>query len=138
MRSCVASRGVHDHCYPDQADSRADEVEAVRAEAVEDDAPGQRSGDEDPAVGGKDAPEVRVRLKGRYQTVGEERGPSEQGEPPRTAFADCLPHEIRPSDLGYRGCEEERDGAGDLHSADDRGAQTSPRWRPAQGPAYRP
>lgn len=54
---------------PDQADRGAQEVPAIGAEAVDDDAPGERPSDEDTAVRGEDAAEVRSGLEGRDEPV---------------------------------------------------------------------
>lgn len=45
-----------------QADDCTDDVVPGRSEAVEDDAPGERTGDKDAAVRGEDAAEVPVGL----------------------------------------------------------------------------
>ncbi len=70
--SLVRSGGVHDDRYPYQADTGADGVPPVGAEAVEGHAPEQGAGDEHAAVGGQDPAEVGVGLKGGDESVGAE------------------------------------------------------------------
>jgi hypothetical protein len=60
---------VHDHGEADQADGGAVDVVSVGSESVENNAPGERAGDEDAAVGGEDPAEVRVWLKGGDEAV---------------------------------------------------------------------
>src|SRR4051794_6029236 len=54
ISSVARPGGVHDHGDADQADPGPDVVPAVGVELVDDDAPGQGAGDEDPAVGRED------------------------------------------------------------------------------------
>lgn len=68
---------VHDHCDADQADRGPDDVEAVRAVAVQDHAPDQGTSDEHPTISGQNPAEVGVGLQGGYEaifTVGAARG----------------------------------------------------------------
>src|ERR1700712_513807 len=51
----------HDHRDSCKAEQGSDEIPPVRAETVNDHAPGKRSGDEHSAVGGEDPPEMGVR-----------------------------------------------------------------------------
>jgi MFS family permease len=103
------SRGIHDHGDADKADDRTDDVVAVGSEAVEQDTPEQGAGDEHAAVGGQDAPEVRIRLQGRDEPVSPER--EHPGADPEQAavLADALPHQPGSTDLGEGGQHEQRD-----------------------------
>ena len=67
--SALRSRRVHDDGHSDQAEERSGDVPAVGAEAVGDHAPGEGAGDEDAAVGGEDAAEVRIGLQGGDEAV---------------------------------------------------------------------
>ena len=73
---------------PIRADEGADDVVAVRTEAVEGHAPRERSGDEYAAVGGKDPSEVRVGLERGDELVEKEREAPEKGECPASALSD--------------------------------------------------
>jgi hypothetical protein len=68
-RASGGARRVHDDRDADEAQQSASHVVAVRAEAIEHHAPGERTRHEDAAVGRKDATEVRVRLEGGDEPV---------------------------------------------------------------------
>jgi hypothetical protein len=59
-RRCCSRRswGIHDHGDAEETDDGADEVVAIGPKPIEHDTPEQGTGDEHPAVGGEDAPEV--------------------------------------------------------------------------------
>ena len=105
--------GVHDHGDSSETDERTGDVMAVGAEPVEDHAPGQRAGHEDPAVGGEDAPEVGVVPEGGDEPVGGQRGDAgtDPGEP--AVLAHPLPDHPGATDLGERGNREQEDRAED-------------------------
>ena len=61
-------RGTHHH-YPDFADQSSEEVPPIRPEATYQEAPGQRQGDEDAAVGGVGPPELGDGLQGGHHPI---------------------------------------------------------------------
>src|SRR5690349_20802388 len=91
---------VHDHRDAQEADGCAGQVVAVGPELVDDDAPGQRAGDEDAAVSGEDPAEAGVGLEGGDKAVRAEGG--DAGTDPEQApmFADALPDEPSATDFG--------------------------------------
>jgi cation-transporting ATPase V len=101
--------GVHDAGHADETDPGPDDVEAVWSESVCDDAPCQRAGDEDAAVGSEDPPEVGVRLERGDESV---RGQGhDAGTDPGDAamLADALPDQPCATDLQDGSHEEQRD-----------------------------
>jgi len=67
---------------------------------LDEDPPEQRTGDEDPAVRGKDPAEVRIGLQGRDEAVRAEREHTGAGEDQAAVLTDALPDEPRAADLG--------------------------------------
>src|SRR5690606_17854220 len=93
----LRARRVHDDGDAGEAEERADDVPAVRSEAVHDHAPRERPGDEHPAVRGEDAAEVRVGLQRRDDAVEPERDDARADPQPAPVLAQPLPHEPRPA-----------------------------------------
>lgn len=79
------------------------------AGSVENHAPGQRSGDEDPAVRRGDAPEVCVWLEGRHETVSAKGQHASPYPEPAFVLADALPDQPGSTDLRERSHDEQRD-----------------------------
>jgi uncharacterized protein (TIGR03083 family) len=118
--------GVHDDGHADQAQGGPGQVVAVRAELVDDHAPGERPRHEHPAVRGEDAAEVRVGLERGDEAVQAE-GDDAGGDPQHAAvLPPALPDEPRTADLGDRGQQEQQDGADDRHDPDGTEADRSP------------
>ena len=102
---------------PTRQISAPSDVPAVGPEPVERHPPQQRPGHEHPAVGGEDAPEVRIRLQGRDEPVEPERDHPGADPDPAAVLAHALPDQPRAADLGQRGEDEQNDRAGNGHGA---------------------
>jgi hypothetical protein len=81
----------------------ARQVVAVGPEAVDGHAPGQRTGHEHPAVRGQDAAEVRVGLEGGDEPIEPEGQDAGTDKGQAAVFADALPDQPGPADLGQGG-----------------------------------
>jgi hypothetical protein len=97
------ARRVHDDRDPGQADQGADDVVAVGPITIGDHAPSQRPGDEHPAVGGQNAPEVGVRLQGGDEPVRAKREHTGTDPDPPAVFAHALPDQPGAADLQQGG-----------------------------------
>lgn len=116
LRRAVSARGgVHDDGDAGQAHQGADYVVAVGPVAVDDHAPGQRSGDEDAAVGSEDPPEVGVVLQGGDEAVDSECDDAGTDPGPSLVLAHALPDQPGATDLEQGGGEEQGHGARDGH-----------------------
>jgi hypothetical protein len=101
---------VHDDGDAEQADSSPEIVPPIGVEVVYNHAPGQRARYEDPAVGGENPAEVRVRLKSGDEPVAAQ-GEDSGGNPSQAAmFSPSLPDQPRTADLRERskGEQEQR------------------------------
>ena len=115
MGGGLAAWGVHDDGDADETDQGAGDVVSVGSEPVDHDGPAERAGDEHAAVGGQDAAEVRLGLKGAGEAVGAEGDDAECGVPGGFVFADALSDEPGAADLGERGEGEQQQRADDRH-----------------------
>src|SRR5258707_15664974 len=105
-----AARCVHDDGDADQADEGSGDVPSVWPESVEGHAPGEGSGDEDAAVGGKDPAEVCVGLQRRDEAVDAERDDAGDHPDPAAVFTHALPDQPRATDFSDPGQDEQQDG----------------------------
>lgn len=110
------ARRVHDDRDPGQADQRADHVEAVGAKPVGGHTPQQRPGHEHSAVGGQDAPEVRVRLQRGDEPVQAQGDDTGTDPRPPLVLAYALPYQPGPADLGDGGQGEQQNRAQHGHA----------------------
>src|SRR5690606_5142724 len=86
------ARCVHDDGHTDETDDCSDNVVSVGSESVEDDPPGEAAGDEDPAIGGKDPPEVLEGLEGGDEPVQAESDHTGHDEHEALLLAHSLPY----------------------------------------------
>jgi hypothetical protein len=99
--------GVHDDGDAQQAGSHSQVVPPIGPELVHDHAPGKRTGDENPTVGGQDPAEVRIRLERGEEPVAPQRDHT-RGDPRRAAvFSPALPDQPGAADLRDGGNPEQ-------------------------------
>ena len=96
--AAIPRRGNHHH-YPDYADQSSKEVPPIRPEAVYQEAPGQRQGDKDAAVGGVGPPELGDGLQGGHYPIRCEDQTSDERPLERLVLAHPAPYEAPAADL---------------------------------------
>jgi len=110
----AASRPVHDHCNADERDNTAQQIEAVRFDSVDAPSPQDGERDEDAAVSGIDAPEVR-RLESWDDAIEKESDPAGKAVDPGSPFSQPEPDEVSAANLAEPSEDEEDDRPEDLH-----------------------
>src|SRR5690242_2466286 len=135
IRVSLPSAGPeHDDADPGETDDRSHDVGRVGRDAVHDPAPREREDDEDAAVRGVDAAEVR-RLVRRHDAVQDEHERAEQPDEHAGAVSPPLPDEIAAADLGETGGDEEQERPRHAPAVAAERPAMRPNTEPAMSPA---